>query len=104
MGFLFDETTKAEMKKRDAAIEAMMDMMASLGEREGKEIKLIRTAGHISKAIQKRVVNHELTDSLTEEQLDEVRAYLEMVLAGFNTFMDQLESNIKKENPHSSGN
>lgn len=105
MGFLFDsQTNRSELDKKDAAIEAMMDLMASLGGREEKEIKLIRTVDNLSHIIGDRVVNHDFTDRLSENQLDEVRAYLEMVLSGFNTFMDQLESTIKKENPHSSGN
>ncbi len=104
MGFLFDEAALAEMKKRDDAIETMMDLMASLGGRQEKEIKLIRTVGKLTEVIRQRVVSHDFTDKLSESQLDEARTYLEMMLAGFNTFMEQFESTIKKENPHSSGN
>lgn len=104
MGFLFDEAARAEMKKRDDAVEAMMDLMASLGGRQEKEIKLIRTVGNLTHIIRDRVVNHDFTDRLSENQLDEATTYLEMMLIGFNTFMEQFESTVEKENPHTSGN
>ena len=89
-------------RKKDLA-SAMLDLLIEIGPRKA-ENNLLKMARKVTDTISEEVVNHELIDNLTDEQLDAVAVYLEMLLAGFNTFIEEVKSTIKKENPHSSGN
>ena len=108
MGFLFDQAEKNErLSKAEAQskmIDVCMDIIIASDPGAAHRMKLIRATKKLTDTITDRIVAHKFTDSLTNEQLDEVRAYLDMVLAGFNTFMEQIESTVEKETPHTSGN
>lgn len=112
MGLFFDDIEK----NRDLA-EALIDLFIEAGTRKA-ENRLFRTTKKVTDIIVDKIVNHELTDNLTDEQLDAVTAYMEMLLAGFNTYIEQLKSTITpsvsgadsslkegaEKNPHNSGN
>lgn len=92
-----------DLKKRSALTEALIEIMMEIGPRKA-ENRLMKTAKKLMDTIADGTITHEVTDNLSDEQLDAITAYLEMVMAGFNTFMEQFKSTIEKENPHSSGN
>ena len=92
-----------DLEKKRALTEALIEIMMDIGPRKA-ENKLFKTTKKLTDTITEEIVNHELIDNLSDEQLDAITAYLEMVMAGFNTFIEQFKSTIEKENPHSSGN
>ena len=108
MGFLFEQAERNERLSKAEAQSKMIDMCIDLMIASNPEgaarMKLIKESKALTDRIVDKIVAHDFTDNLTVEQLDEVRRYLEMVHTGFDTFMEQFESTVKKENPHSSGN
>lgn len=93
-----------EIPMIELLIEAMIMKRAAEGPRGLAEAKLVKSLDSLENKIQKKILSHEFTDKLTNEQLNEVTVYLDLMLAGFNTFIEQLESTVEKENPHNSGN
>lgn len=79
-------------------------MIITKGPRGKAEANLIKTFNKLHKRLNNKLMSHEFTDKLTNEQLNEVVVYLDLMLSGFNTFIEQLESTITKENPHNSCN
>lgn len=85
-------------------VEALLIKKAAEGPRGLAEAKLVRAFDKVHKRLSDKILSRDFTDKLTSEQLDEIIIYLEMVLTGFNTFIEQFESTAEKENPHNSGN
>lgn len=99
-------------------IEAMIMKRATEGPRGLAEAKLVKAFDSLDNKIRKKILSHEFTDKLTNEQLNEVTVHLDSMLTGFNTFIEQLESTITpsvssadsslkegaEKNPHNSGN
>lgn len=108
MGFLFDQAEKneklAEAEAKSKMIDMCMDLIIASDPDAAVRFKLVKTTKKLTDTIVSKIVKHNFTDKLTNEQVDKLRVYLEMVLAGFNTFMEQFESMVEKENPHTSGN
>ena len=84
--------------------DVMIMDLETKGPRGIAEANLIKTFDKLHKRLNNKLISHEFTDKLTNEQLNEVAVYLDLMLTGFNTFIEQLESTITKENPHNSGN
>jgi hypothetical protein len=108
MGFLFDQAEKNERlgkaKAQSEMIDMFMEVIIARDPEAAARMNLIKTTKKVTDTIIDKIVSHDFTDKCSDKQLDEVRAYLEMVIAGFNTFMEQFESTVEKENPHTSGN
>lgn len=108
MGFLFDQAEKNErISKAEAQsrmIDACIDIVIASDPEAATRMKLIKTVKKTTDTIVDKIVSHDFTDKCSEKQLKELSTYLEMMLAGFNTFMEQFESTVEKENPHTSGN
>lgn len=82
----------------------VLDMIAEASPRKAAEVKLLKLSKKVGEQMRNKGLECAMNDSISEEQLESVTNYFEMVMAGFNTFMDQFKSTIEKENPHSSGN
>lgn len=93
-----------EIPMIELLIEAMIMKRAAEGPRGLAEAKLVKSFDNLEKKIREKILSHEFTDKLTNEQLNDVAVYLDLMLTGFNTFIEQLESTVEKENPHNSGN
>lgn len=112
MGFLFDsQTMRSELEKKkteaethEMSVDFMLDIIATSSPRKAAEVNLLKLSKSFSHKIIDNCTRIAMNENITDEQLKSVTDYLEMVLTGFNTFMEQFESTIKKENPHSSGN
>ena len=108
MGFLFDQAEKNERLRKAKAQSEMIDMFMEViiarDPEAATEIQLIKSVKKLTDTVINKIVDSDFTDKCSNEQLNEVKVYLEMMLAGFNTFMEQFESTIEKENPHTSGN
>lgn len=85
-------------------VEALLIKKAAEGPRGLAEAKLVKSFDKVHKRLIDKILSHDFTDKFTIEQINEIILYLEMMLTGFNTFIEQLESTITKENPHNSGN
>lgn len=85
-------------------VEALLIKKAAEGPRGLAEAKLVRAFDKVYKRLSDKILSRDFTDKLTNEQLNEVAVYFDLMLTGFNAFIEQLESTITKENPHNSGN
>lgn len=85
-------------------VEALLIKKAAEGPRGLAEAKLVRAFDKVHKRLSDKILSRDFTDKLTNEQLNEITVYLERMLTGFNTFIEQFESTVEKENPHNSGN
>lgn len=108
MGFLFDQTEKnkrsSKIDMQSQLIDAFLNIAEAGDPEAATEIQLIKSVKKLTDTVINKIVDSDFTDKCNNEQLNEVKVYLEMMLAGFNTFMEQFESTIEKENPHTSGN
>lgn len=111
MGFLFDSTMRSELEQKkteaeahDMAVNFMLDIIATSSPRKAAEVNLLKLSKSFSRKIIDNCTRIAMNETITDEQLKSVTDYLEMVLVGFNTFMEQFESTVEKENPHTSGN
>ena len=105
MDMLFDiEEKKREAEARDRALEIVLDMLAGASPRKAAEVKLLKISKKLGGQIREKGLEYAMNESLSDEQIESMTNYFEMVMAGFNTLIEQLESTITKENPHNSGN
>ncbi len=82
----------------------VLDMIAKASPRKAVEVKLLKISKKIGAQTREKGLECAMNESLSDEQIESMTNYFEMVMAGFNTFMEQFESTVEKENPHSSGN
>lgn len=93
-----------KMDARSAAIDAVINLIIAQDEDGAPDMKVVKATKKLTDIIVDKLVNPGFMEKLSHKQMNEIVVYLEMMLTGFNTFMEQFESTIEKENPHSSGN
>lgn len=108
MGMFFDffdiEEKKRETEARDRALDMVLDMLAEASPRKAAEVKLLKISKKMGGQIIDKGLECAMNESLSDEQIESMTNYFEMVMAGFDTFIEQFESTVEKENPHNSGN
>lgn len=92
-----------EIKNEKDKANFLLDFLIELGPRKA-ENNLLKITKKVTDTITEEIVSHNFTDDLTDEQLNEVAGYMKLLLAGFNTYIEQFKGTITKENPHNSGN
>ncbi|MBQ7861631.1 MAG: hypothetical protein IJ349_05460 [Clostridia bacterium] len=105
MGIFFDiEEKKRESEVQDAAIDMMLDILASKSPRMAVEVKLVKLSKKFAHRLTEIATSTVMNKNFTDEQLESMTNYFAMSIAGLETFIEQFESTVEKENPHSSGN
>lgn len=97
MDMLFDiEEKERENEARNRALDIVLDMLAEASPRKAAEVKLLKISKKLGRQIMEKGFECATNESLSDEQIESMTTYFEMVMAGFNTYIEQFKGTIAK--------